>query len=116
MIGRSGWIVRNGYGERVSCWIDFMDFRIDGDQVLPERRAVWHDRPFKASRHVDDGQVVELSMAWRTHDELEDQIEHDENAQIEANRREMDALRSSAIRKSGRAITWLPRKIRDRRG
>ena len=80
-------------GKRVPVWIDYTSLVVDGISVLGRTKAVWHDKPFRYRRPVKDGQIVSVSLSWHSHDEVQ-------------------ALRSSIVWKAGRAVTWLPRKIK----
>ena len=119
--------VKGEDGERVPVWIDCTSLTVDGRRLLDGTRAVWHDRPFRHRVPVEDGQVVEVSLSWHSHDEagLEAELAaRDENralreaekkleGELAAAEDEVRALRSSRSWKIGRAITWLPRKIKD---
>lgn len=113
-IALRGQDARDADGARIPAWIDYTSFIVDGEPVLDGVQAVWHDKPFRWTRNVIDGQVVEVSLAWHSHDETELETESPRNvAELNSAKREIDALHSTASWKIGRAITWLPRKIRD---
>ena len=90
--------VKDADGNSVPAWIDYTSLVVDGGPAFRGARAVWHNKPFTYRRGVEDGQVVEVSLTWHSHDE----------AALESER----AVRTSAAWKAGRIITWLPRKVR----
>lgn len=124
--------VKDSDGVRIPFWIDYTSFIVDGEPMLEGTRAAWHDRPIEASRQVEDGQVVSLSLTWHSHDEkglgvaterheeIKGSKEYKElarkNAELEAEVKkqtnEIERLHASNSWKIGRAITWLPRKIK----
>lgn len=122
--------VRDAGGKRIPFWIDFMGFRVDGEPVFEDVESVWHDRPFRFEKKVRDGEVVELSLAWEPHDERRSARELEERAAAErrleaaqgeaaaerarADRAaaEVERMRASTTWKVGRAVTWLPRKLK----
>lgn len=124
--------VKNSDGVRIPLWIDYTSLVVDGEPMLKGTWAAWHDRPIEISRQVEDGQVVSLSLTWHSHDEcglgaapkkyeeVKDSKEYKDlagkNAELEAKVKkqanEIDRLHASRSWKIGRAITWLPRKIK----
>ena len=75
-----GMDVRDAAGARVPVWIDCLQLSVDGREQLSGPLCICHDRPFRVSVDVADGDVVELRVAWVPHDpeampiSLEDRI------------------------------------------
>ena len=84
--------VKGPDGKRIPVWIDYTSLVVDGELLLSEPVAAWHDKPFVVKRPVKDGQIVSVSLSWHSHDE--------------------QALRATTTRSVRRAVTWLPRKIK----
>ena len=139
--------LRGAHGERVPRWVMYTSFEIDGERMFDGVVSVWHDRPYKTSRPVEDGQIVKISLSWQfqgqrssypdmdtnahckkpvaENDKLKAQVKdlEAENAKLrlqsegfsreaETQKAEVERLRSSNSWKIGRAVTWLPRKIK----
>ena len=93
-----GQYARDADGERVPAWIDYTSFSVDGRELLGGTRAVWHDKPFKHRMPVADGQVVEVSLAWHSHDEAGLAAER---GRVDAAHDEAEALRAENARLQG---------------
>ena len=61
--------VRGADGKRIPVWIDYTSLFVDGEPLLSEPVAVWHDKPFVVKRPVKDGQIVSVALSWHSHDE-----------------------------------------------
>lgn len=129
-VGLRGAGVLDADGKPIPFWIDFTKFQVDGKLVFEGVESVWHDHPFRFEKKVRDGEVVELSLAWEPHDERRSARELEERAAAErrleaaqgeaaaergrADRAaaEVERMRASTTWKAGRAVTWLPRKLK----
>ena len=53
---------------RLPIYIDFTDIKINGKQVLDERKLVTHNNPLNFNREVKDGQSMSIHMEWTSFD------------------------------------------------
>ena len=104
--------VKGEDGERVPAWIDCTSLSMDGRELLDGTRAVWHNRPLIHRIPVEDGQVAEVSLSWHSHDEVALETERAARDELRARNSELMAIKNSRSYKIGRAITWLPRKVK----
>ena len=63
-------------GEKFPLWVDYVSIYIDGQEILPQPVATWHDEPFCYEMPVKDGQKLTFEIETRQHgysiEELED--------------------------------------------
>ena len=105
--GARGWDgIEDGLEGPAEVWVDYTDVRVDGEPAFAGTRSASADHPCRIRREVKDGQVVELSLSWHSHDE------RGLAAEEEALKAEGEHLRSSTTWKAGRVLTWLPRKVK----
>ena len=112
--------VRDDEGKRIPYWIDYTCLEVDGELVFaePDSQVAWHDRPYRYKREVRDGEEVSISLAWRPFNDGERLRDRNselfvKNEELRARNEELTAIRNSRSFKIGRAVTWLPRKVRD---
>lgn len=153
-------------GSRIQIQVDYTKFSVNGETVFDTIHTASHDKPFRYSKKVSDGETVVIEMEWIPHDirsemnlnnpdrkiriddnqsltekelvqklswnrqkngEYMDEIKSlkkriDETAGLAARsdnenkrlRKELENVRASISFRVGRAITWLPRKMRRR--
>ena len=121
--GKDAW---DEHGERVPRWVEYTSLAINGEQLLDDPVDVWHDKPYEVRRSVVDGQAVKVSLSWRAQGQNLSASSEAWNAQcgklaaenmtlaaqVQKQEAEIERLRSSTTWKTGRAVTWLPRKIK----
>lgn len=61
--------VRNLKNERIPFWIDLKQVNINGEIQLSNTKPIWHDSPFRISRKVENGEIIQISVQWEPHDE-----------------------------------------------
>ena len=113
----------DGEGKRVPVWIDYSSLELDGEPLISGTRSAWHDEPCRFKRRVADGELHSLRLSWHSHDEAGLAAEEERRraaaselqaAESEEKRQaeQVERLRSSRSWKIGRAVTWVPRKIK----
>ncbi len=134
-IGLKSKDIKDNNGDRIPYWIDYSVFNYNGVQEFMEPKAAWHDKPVNISHDVKKGEIVYLHVEWmpckaddpnnqllQTEKKLKDK-ERQLNVIEEKLKKNTKKLNSSLSREKalkqslsfrvGRAITWLPRKVRD---
>ena len=99
-------------GQSRQLWIDYTSLVVDGKPAFSGTRSAWVGKPYQSRLAVADGQVVEVSLSWHSHDERGLEAEREQRAALDSARAEVERLRLSTTWKAGRALTWLPRKIK----
>ena len=125
--------LRGAHGERVPRWVEYLSFEVDGERMFDGVVSAWHDRPYKTKRPVEDGQIVKISLSWHAQGQHPGSPDAGRNARCDELAKEnkelvraleeqktlaarqgaeVERLRSSTTWKAGRAVTWLPRKVK----
>ncbi len=132
LLGRD---MRNAEGKRYPVWIDCTCFAVNGEMIFNETKTVCHDKRYVYRKPVKNGEVVYFETAWsecRSSSVLDEyrQLERSKaealkkldkvqqelkkkQAEAEKTKRELKRLKSGWSYRSGRVITWLPRKIKE---
>ena len=50
------------HGKRTPVYVGYSDFVVDGHSVKDSTEVVWHDKPYRHKKKVDNGQIVEFSV------------------------------------------------------
>ena len=53
----------------VPVWVDYTSLTVNGKEVLSEKTAVWHDRPFTHVINAKAGETYIVSAKWQKHTE-----------------------------------------------
>lgn len=59
--------IRNNSGKRVPSYVDYTNFKINGEDILNEKTTVCHDDSYVYKKDVKDGEIVDLSFKWEYH-------------------------------------------------
>lgn len=121
---------KDAQGNHISTWIDYTGLALNGQRLFSDLRSACHDEPLRFTRKVQDGEVVLISLGWQAHDERRRNIGQERqeasgeqlqaarreaaelSAKVEAQADQLQSLQNSRTWKAGRALTWLPRKIK----
>lgn len=60
--------IRDANGNRVAVWLDYNRFTCNGEVIFDETRSIWHDKFFKFTKNVEDGEIVEFEIEWTPFD------------------------------------------------
>ena len=140
-IGLLGRDMRNAAGKRYPVWIDCTYFAVNGETVFSDTRTVCHDKRYVYRKPVTNGEVISLTVCWtecrsshvldenrllqaglKTANNKVKRLEKDraetvkqlnkEQKEVKKLEKELKNIKSGWSFKLGRAITWLPRKLR----
>ena len=67
-IALRGKFVKDTNENRVPIWIDYTQFTVNGTVMIHDSMPVCHDKPFRYSMSVDDGDLIQLHLEWEPHD------------------------------------------------
>lgn len=54
-------------GKRLPLWVDYTRFSINKEIIFWELKPLWHDRPYKYFREVEDGEILNVEISWSNH-------------------------------------------------
>lgn len=117
---------------RMEVWVDYTDFTLNGQKILKETTPVWHDKPFRYTLAVKNGEKLGGHIEWEKHltteqklakqtKELEQTVALRENlqhtnerllAQIKALSEQLEAVATSpytALPKTCKGTFWYKR-------
>ena len=60
---------RDENNQTIENWVDFTSVQINGEEILPEITAVWHNKPFRHTINAKAGDEVKVSAKWQKHNE-----------------------------------------------
>ncbi len=60
--------LRDTSGNRVAAWLDYNRFTCNGKAIFDDTRSIWHDKFFKFTKKVEDGEIVEFEIEWTPFD------------------------------------------------
>ncbi len=60
--------IRNANGNRVAVWLDYNRFTCNGKVIFDDTHSIWHDKFFKFTKKVEDGEIVEFEIEWTPFD------------------------------------------------
>ncbi len=60
--------VKYADNSRIPIKMDFQKLIVNGEIVFNETKSITHDKPFKYSRKVDDGDIIYIDTTWIPHD------------------------------------------------
>ena len=49
---------------RFPVYIDFINFKVNGEQIFKESKLVWHDRPYVFEKEVKNSEIVDVHVEW----------------------------------------------------
>ena len=58
---------RDKNGKNIPYWLDYTYFAVNGETIFSERKNVWHNKPYKFTIPVKNGDIIECSAAWEEH-------------------------------------------------
>lgn len=138
IIGILGIDIRNKHGQRYPIWIDCSRFAVNDEIIFDEVKTVCHDKSFIHKRVVKNGDILVLDFSWSEcqspsllseYKTLQTKVKN-ANAKATATetalkkqlakvqkdntifKSQKESLENSYSFKIGRAITYVPRKIR----
>ena len=56
--------ITDSSGNKIPIWINYTKFSSGGKDILNSLTPTWHDKPFKYSLDVKDGQIIEMQAEW----------------------------------------------------
>lgn len=54
--------------QRIPIWIDFQKFSVNNKVIFDNAQSVWHDKPFRYSKKVSDGEKITVKLSWIPYD------------------------------------------------
>ncbi|WP_323735646.1 hypothetical protein PXD04_07040 [Methanosphaera sp. ISO3-F5] len=57
--------IRDRNNKRFPIYIDYLSFKVDGQEILKENRLIWHDKPIHYSKKVYNKEIISISIKWR---------------------------------------------------
>ncbi len=112
--------VRDADGiKRLPYWINYNMLTYNGITEFAEAKYSWHNKPITISHEVKAGEIVNLHIEWKPckiadpglPKRLETKLKTTEK-KLKASLSRETSLKNSVSFRTGRAITWFPRKIR----
>ena len=49
---------------RFPVYIDFINLKVNGEQIFKESKLVWHDRPYVFEKEVTNSEIVDVYVEW----------------------------------------------------
>ena len=49
---------------RFPVYIDFINLKVNGEQIFKESKLVWHDRPYIFEKEVKNSEIVDVHVEW----------------------------------------------------
>ena len=62
---------RDENGKFIEKWVDFTSLSINGEEILPGKTAVWHNKPFTYVLKAKAGKVYIISTKWQEHEDAD---------------------------------------------
>ena len=53
----------------IENWVDYVSFSVDGKDILPEKTAAWHNKPFVHVLNAKSGEEHKIKVKWESHNE-----------------------------------------------
>jgi len=60
--------------KKFPLWIDYKSIKVNGEEILLEPVATWHDKPYRYEIPVKDGQEITLEIEQQYHEYTEDEL------------------------------------------
>lgn len=61
-------------------YIDYTNFKINNEQILKNKKLIWHDRPYLYKKEVHNNETLDIHIQWKPFDE-NSEIVHDTQIQ-----------------------------------
>ncbi|RAP52096.1 MAG: hypothetical protein BZ137_09255 [Methanosphaera sp. rholeuAM130] len=56
---------KDSENKAIPIYIDYERFIVDSEVIFDNGKVIWHNQPFKFSKDVKDGQIVNISLFWK---------------------------------------------------
>lgn len=64
VISLRGRNIQDACKKRLPVWVYYNKLIVDGKTVFGEVKPAWHDKPYKFTKDVKDGQIVDVQVFW----------------------------------------------------
>ena len=52
----------------IEHWVDYTSLQVNGEEILPETMAVWHNKPFIYVLNAKAGETYQIHTKWQKHE------------------------------------------------
>lgn len=61
---------RDDDGKFIESWVDFTSVTVNGEEVLSDTVAVWHNKPFTYVINAKTGETYKVEAKWQKHEDI----------------------------------------------